>query len=132
MSKILIAFTLILSGFSVQAQTEENLVRLYQREFAQLTGEEIALMNAQEMESLTSTTANRIDENGRIGWITESEANSVAKWLHEHPVAGLEMLPHYDPTGATGFCFGRAMASHLELLARGVAKDAIRKAYITP
>jgi hypothetical protein len=47
-----------------------------------------------------------------------------------HPVARAEALPHYDPTGAIGFCFGRAMAAHLIARRFGLAEGAIRKLFV--
>jgi len=35
----------------------------------------------------------------------------------------------YDPQGNIGFCFGRAMYLHLQLLRHGVAKDSIKKIF---
>lgn len=35
----------------------------------------------------------------------------------------------YDPQGNIGFCFGRAMYLHLQLLRHGVAKDSVKKIF---
>lgn len=35
----------------------------------------------------------------------------------------------YDPQGNIGFCFGRAMYLHIQLLRHGVAKDSIKKIF---
>lgn len=47
-----------------------------------------------------------------------------------HPVARLDALDRYDPQGAIGFCFGRAMAAHLLARRLGLAPDGIRKLFI--
>lgn len=48
----------------------------------------------------------------------------------DHPVASLDRLPHYDPDGLIGFCFGRAMAAHLGARMMGLAEAGVRKLFI--
>jgi hypothetical protein len=48
----------------------------------------------------------------------------------DHPVARLDRLPHYDPDGLIGFCFGRAMTAHLTARTMGLAESSIRKLFI--
>jgi hypothetical protein len=47
-----------------------------------------------------------------------------------HPVANLEVLDKYDPTGAIGFCFGRAMTAHLLARKAGLDSASIRKLFV--
>jgi hypothetical protein len=75
--------------------------------------------------------------NGRIPQIDDDRVASVnhdiAKQVYDamsnHEVASVSQLKKYDPDGRTGFCFGRATSVHMELLARGVQKESIRKVW---
>lgn len=48
----------------------------------------------------------------------------------DNPVIGSLSPKEYDPTGAIGFCFGRAMFMHLELTLRGFDRDSIKKVIV--
>lgn len=47
----------------------------------------------------------------------------------DHPVAALCHLPEYDPAGDIGFCFGRAMAAHLEAMVQNIDEVHIKKVF---
>ena len=66
----------------------------------------------------------------RDDFIDRVAAQAVLTQIIQHPVVGMRALKLYDPKNCIGFCFGRAMAIHIDLLARGLNKDAIRKAYL--
>ena len=123
---------LIFQTVSFAQDINADLVDYYQKEFAHLSGQEIQALNQQELQALLDDKAERTLSNGRLGWITWEEAQVIAQWRDQHPVVGLHRHDHYDPENRIGFCFGRAMAVHLELIARGVSKDAIKKVFITP
>ncbi len=65
-------------------------------------------------------------------FLTEAEAKEIFKAAYSHPVARLDRLGEYDPTGLIGFCFGRAMA--VQLLARskyGLSAASIQKLFVS-
>ena len=55
------------------------------------------------------------------------EAASLYRATQENPVASYELRKKYDPEGRLGFCFGRALAVHLEALRVGIRRESIRK-----
>lgn len=61
-----------------------------------------------------------------------SAAQREALWsaARSHPVAGLDALAKYDPTGIIGFCFGRSTAVHLFARAMGLGNAGIRKLFV--
>lgn len=63
----------------------------------------------------------------RVAELNSNQRNKVYRAVDNHPVASQCHLRRYDPQGNMGFCFGRAMTAHLELLNSGVQKDKIRK-----
>ena len=50
--------------------------------------------------------------------------------VSNHPVARLDHIGKYDPTGIIGFCFGRAMTVYLLARKMGLKDEAIRKLFI--
>lgn len=70
------------------------------------------------------------EEGQRISKVTYEQANQVLQAAIHHPVVGMHMYPKYDPDLVLGFCFGRATFAHLELIRRGVRKEAIEKVFI--
>jgi len=81
---------------------------------------ESTLINLESI-PLSQTTSNRVTD------FTRRELNDIYKAIENHPVAEQKKLCKYDPTGAFGFCFGRATAVHIEALYRGIQKESIRK-----
>lgn len=60
-----------------------------------------------------------------------AERKALLDEVSEHRVASLAQLTKYDPPpGETGFCFGRAMASHLLARKRGLANESIHKLFV--
>ncbi len=55
---------------------------------------------------------------------------SVLKSVRRNPVARLEASQSYDPSGQLGFCFGRALLVHYELLKAGVKQDDLGKVFV--
>ncbi|MCO4795032.1 MAG: hypothetical protein KC493_15050 [Bacteriovoracaceae bacterium] len=70
-----------------------------------------------------------VDDNHakRVASLEDAQRRKVYRAVDNHPVASQCHLRRYDPQGNMGFCFGRAMTAHLELLNSGVQKDKIRK-----
>jgi len=67
--------------------------------------------------------------NSRKKGLTEPELNLIAQKVANNPIAGLCNLNKYAPGVSTDFCFGRAMAVHLEALLSGVQKEDIKKVW---
>lgn len=64
---------------------------------------------------------------GRISTASKDKINSIFKAVADNPTAATCQLPTYDPTGRIGYCFGRAVAGHIEALKQGISKDSIKK-----
>ncbi len=55
---------------------------------------------------------------------------SVLKSVRSNPVARLESSQSFDPSGQLGFCFGRALLVHYELLKAGVKQEDLGKVFV--
>jgi hypothetical protein len=64
----------------------------------------------------------------RAGSISLDQAQMIMKTVEKNPVVSMDVLDQYDHENI-GFCFGRATFIHLELLRRGVQKEAIKKVF---
>ena len=63
----------------------------------------------------------------------EAYAGQIAQLyagLVRNPVSRLERLDEYDPSGAIGFCYGRAMSAQLMASRLGLETKSIRKLFI--
>ncbi len=67
--------------------------------------------------------------SNKIKGLSESQSQKLFDKVSTNPISGPEQRPKYDPTGTTGFCFGRAMVAHMDALKSGVAKDGIMKVF---
>lgn len=65
----------------------------------------------------------------RVSGISKQQGQDLIEFTQNHFVTGYVSSNKYDPTGDIGFCFGRALFIHLELLRHGVQKQAIKKAF---
>lgn len=89
-----------------------------------------AQVDAQNKQAVLDLKAEKIESiPGRLDAITKEQAHAVLEELLKNPVAGPAGRKKYDADGARGFCFGRAAFVHLELIARGVNKRALRKLF---
>jgi hypothetical protein len=70
-----------------------------------------------------------VNDSNRVMGLSESEIRKLFNYAVHHPIAGMQALNKYDPQGNIGFCFGRALFVHLELLRRGVDKASIKKVF---
>lgn len=131
--------TLLLMHQTVSAQkylsdekweARQNLYDLeYQRRLeADFDPKIIHQQNRQVIQQIESMEG--VGENpNRVSALSAKELRKLFNYAVHHPVAGLEALKKYDPKGNIGFCFGRALFLHLELLRRGVAKESIKKVF---
>lgn len=86
--------------------------------------EKVNLKALQEINSLqTESRPNRLKS------INYEQAKTVLQSLNMNPITGPRGIFTYDPEMRIGFCFGRALFVHLELLRRGVSKDSIKKVF---
>ncbi len=58
------------------------------------------------------------------------ELQNILGQASENSVASLDSVGKYDPTGAIGFCFGRAYATQIYAELAGVPKERIRKLFV--
>jgi hypothetical protein len=66
-------------------------------------------------------------ERGRLGGADDALLRKLQLDHVTNPVSGSWTVQKYDPCGKIGFCFGRAMNSHLKALRMGLAKENVRK-----
>ena len=84
-------------------------------------------------EGMDEIDANKLDaiDFNKPQYISKREANEVIKDSHSHPVVSLSKYDKYDPESkGIGFCFGRAMYVHLELVHKKLDRDSIKKAFV--
>lgn len=66
----------------------------------------------------------------RFDSLTAEKRQFLFDAVANHEVAGIKMLKKYDPEGIMGFCYGRAMASHLIACRMGLDPGSIRKIFM--
>lgn len=106
---------------SIQEASVGNLRNISRgtREFAEAS-------NKRVIRGLNDEPITLINPKKQVG-LSKEKAAEVLKKVHDNPVSSYNALGKYDTSGTTGFCFGRALATHLELLKAGVQKESIRK-----
>jgi hypothetical protein len=107
-----------------------DLYKQYEKDTADLerSAEEVQAQNADVFRNLHAHKP--APRPGRMDTISYGQARNILEFTAKHPIVGMKEVRKYDPEKCIGFCFGRAMFIHLELLARGINKDSIRKAYV--
>ncbi len=126
---------LALTASSPFAHADPSLDRLteIEREYAEsdldahmdISPAEMAARNKELKRVLQGEFDNELLEPGMAMY--SEGARDLFKEFARHPVASYSLRKVYDPEGRIGFCFGRAMAIHLELLRAGIDKRSIRK-----
>lgn len=88
-------------------------------------GDDISATNKKLMEEI-----NKFEPSSKdlLNGISFEQAQKIINRTNTNKVTGQNYK--YDPKGEIGFCFGRALYAHLELLRHGVAKDSIKKVFI--
>ena len=106
-----------------------DLYQRYERDSRSLTAppETIAKQNGEVFAELAKWSART---NSRTQEIDMQQANEIMRASMDNYVAGKKSVKTYDPEGNIGFCFGRAMWMHLELLKRGFDKKSVFKAFV--
>jgi hypothetical protein len=72
----------------------------------------------------------QVDSKSSANQLSVSQSRSVHRWAVTHPVVKLSELSKYDPSGAIGFCFGRAMAVNLQVRQLGLSKNSVKKLFV--
>lgn len=93
------------------------------------TPEEAVAMNNEVIKQMDAESAAEYSGK-RINAIDKKTARNLYEEVTRHPVARLLKVNKYDPEHKMGFCFGRAMTSHLEALHMGLDKNSIRKVFV--
>lgn len=109
---------------------EVNLYDQYEKDLkgGHAAVETVAKQNASVFAKLKAWTPQASED--RAEGITLAEARQLLTDAMNDKIIGKKSEKKYDPAGNIGFCFGRAMWLHLELLQRGVSKDSIFKAFV--
>jgi len=140
LSLFFIAIALLCASAETKAQEDgrewretirENLYEKYQKELQQYGEDPMLLLGLNNrLLAELSTLPKTKDEGVRVGSVTMEQAREIYNLTKNHPVVGLQAMDKYDPERVAGFCFGRAAFVHLELLRRGVKKEAIQKLFV--
>lgn len=62
--------------------------------------------------------------------LSDAEIASLYAGLVNNPVSDLDVIGPYDPTGAIGYCYGRAMAAQLTAARLGLKPESMRKLFM--
>lgn len=108
-----------------QIDYRANLYEMRETEIQR--GEDIDQSNRRLMEEIRDF---KPTSNGRAEGVTYEQASRIVKMIQHNEVTGDRSHSKYDPNGVRGFCFGRALYAHLELLRHGVDSRAIKKVFI--
>ena len=125
----LLLFLAMLPGFAgeLQRPVRANLYDDYANLIASGAGrEQIFSINEEALKEIYQYSFE--SRPSRVPYITWDQARFMLDLVEKNPVASQSMLWKYDHDNL-GFCFGRALFIHLELLRRGVQKEAIKKAF---
>lgn len=66
----------------------------------------------------------------RYDALTLAQLRTLYKDSYNNKVASLDKLPYYDPSEQLGFCFGRAIASHLLARKMGLTEASTGKVFM--
>lgn len=126
-----IFFALIAWVTPAQAQLFQNLFRIYNGELKELrrTNPSKKELSAEIQKRNLAAFAALPPPPETTHGITKAVATSILGSMQTHPVVGETALSRYDPELEVGFCFGRAVYAHWELLRRRVPARDIRKAF---
>lgn len=73
----------------------------------------------------------RLVDDSRPKYLDVSDATRALRAVDVNPVVSLNQYSKYDPKNeGIGFCFGRAMFVHLELVQRGLDTRSVQKAFV--
>ncbi|KHD89814.1 MAG: hypothetical protein OM95_01755 [Bdellovibrio sp. ArHS] len=125
-----IAFALAYAATSHAASWNEMDIRAdlyFMRGQEVYSGQDITENNRRLMEEINNF---KPSSQHRIDGVSAQQAQAIIQKTNQNEVTGYRGGQKYDPKGIVGFCFGRALYAHLELLRHGVSKDAIKKVFV--
>lgn len=136
--KKLILSAVFLCVSLAHAQIVENRVDLFSRRDMDTRNRTPEQIHADNLSLITRFTNMNVDDrNGRMvdyekaKYIRFNDAAKVLNASEANPVVSLSKTRKYDPQNkGIGFCFGRAMFVHIELIYRGLDRDSIKKAIV--
>lgn len=94
------------------------------------TPEQAVAMNKEVITQMDEVASKNTATQGKLNSLDEKQATALYEAVTRHPVARILKLRKYDPESKMGFCFGRAMTSHLEALQSNVDRESIRKVFV--
>jgi hypothetical protein len=142
---ILLTFLIVASVNTSWAKfygTDENLFNQSSRDNYRKTPAQVHAKNLAEYEAFLDLDIDE-DENSLINkpgtkylaekakFLSPSTGRDIINVLNRNPVVSMNRYYIYDPENlGIGFCFGRAMFVHLELMQRGLDSDSSKKAFV--
>ncbi len=114
-----------------KGEYSSNLFSQREQDINSLEVEEVAAQNKAEFWRMERLAREPIESTARRAeFIDQSQAQKILDQNYHNQVVGFNKQKQYDPDLQLGFCFGRAMFTHLYLLHSGVAKESIMKAWV--
>lgn len=127
---------LLFASFA-HANIISNSADLFELRRADIDGKDPAQIHYENTQTIAKFFAMDVDDRDRVvdlkkaKYLRYSDAQSVYYSAQNNPVVSLNEYNRYDPYNqGIGFCFGRAMFVHLELVYRGLDRDSIKKAFV--
>lgn len=107
-----------------EAKAVKNMFRVYRG-----TEQEAAFANRRALNELDATIVSH-DNPKRLPGLEKAEMDELFARIRDNPVTAICNRKKYDPKNiGIGFCFGRAIAAHIEALRMGLAKESIKKVW---
>lgn len=122
--------TALLESEYVQDVLTKYTAADFLREIGKKTKVEAATLNSEVVSEMNLLLPIDVPGSKKKQRLTFAEASDLRDAVSNNPVTKFYNSKKYDPKGEIGFCFGRAMAAHLEALSQGVEKESIRKVFV--
>ncbi|MBC7465749.1 MAG: hypothetical protein H7256_07140 [Bdellovibrio sp.] len=122
--------TALLESEYVQDVLTKHTADDFLKEIGKKTAVEAVRLNREVLTKMNQLLTEDKVGSKRKQNVTFAEASELRDKVANNPVTKFYNSEKYDPKGEIGFCFGRAMAGHLEALSMGIEKDSIRKAFV--
>lgn len=129
-----IALLIALSSLTAYAQITPNKINLftqYSKDIQGKTADQIHKANLSNYQKFLKLDVDKYVDYEKAKFLKASYAQETINLVTRNPVVSSYYSKKYDPQNlGIGFCFGRAMFIHLELVQRGFDRDSIKKAYV--
>jgi hypothetical protein len=138
-SLLSLAAALLLWAPLTHAQLVDNDEGLFELAARDTRGVQTAAIHADNLADLQrfisfdvlSMNTDRGVDAAKPKFLHTADAAEALRTVEANPVVSLYSYNKYDPRNeGIGFCFGRAMFIHLELLQRGLDRRAVQKAFV--